>query len=174
MAAMKTILIAFVLLASCVSCRAAPLTFQNWNVYVMANGDVLARTRSDSGEVLTRFCEKKSEKCAWLLDAPVRCDKDIHVPALVSTSQGAATYDLQCLGRFSPLNTFSYAISGQPALDGIVFSTTGIIGIAYPLDNGMFRVNRFSMAGASQAYSAMNIILNKENQKTQGTSSTTL
>jgi len=126
--------------------------FGAWTVGVLPGKDgVYAATVNDSGGLLGQYCYTKDSNCVWLLANDVDCAPNNRYPVLVNADNGAASLEILCMkleGRPR------YAFTDFDAIDAIVRKGTRV-GIAFPMVNGLFLVNRFSLEGSLSAVTFM-------------------
>jgi hypothetical protein len=125
-----------------------------WSVGVMkANEGTFATTGSDKGSVLGQYCYAAPGHCVWILAADLSCEAGNRYPALVNTEAGAAVLEILCLDLGGKRR---FAFTDFDAIDGIVHKAR-TLRVALPTANGLFRVSRFSLEGASRAVALMRV-----------------
>ena len=126
--------------------------FGAWSVGVISGNDGLyAATVNDSGGVLGQYCLLSDGNCYWLLANNINCDDGTRYPVLINADAGASSTEIFCMkleGRPR------YAFTDFDAIDRVIKASSRI-GLAFPLKDGYFSVNRFSLEGASAAVSVM-------------------
>ena len=115
-----------------------------------------AATESASGDVLGKFCYPGQNVCRWILAMKLRCRTGSTEVALFNSRQGAVSHDLTCGGpyRGEGAMLYRYIIHDPEDIDNRVAANHGMLGIAYPLQDGGFQADHFSMHGALPALSA--------------------
>lgn len=113
------------------------------------SGDVIAGTVNDSGrETLGYRCFLKDAKCLYVLIAGTRCESGSEYPMLINSPSGAGPVTGMCLkGEVGD----QLVLTPYKAVEGPIQKSTGILGIAIPMESGAFRGVRFSMRGGNAA-----------------------
>jgi hypothetical protein len=111
-------------------------------------GDQIAGTYSDDGKsYLAMRCYQSLLKCAIVIQAPTKCDKDAEYPMLVNADDGA----LQIIGLCIPNEgKYEYLLTPYDKVRDLIYKDAGVIGFAMPLTSGEFRATRFSLTGAKK------------------------
>lgn len=126
--------------------------FGAWQVGVLKGGEGLyAATVNDSGGVLGQYCAFGNGDCVWLVANDIQCSDGSRHPVLVNAEAGASSQEILCMtveGRSR------YAFGSFAEID-LVIRGSRRIGIAFPMKDGHFSVNRFSLDGAAPALSFM-------------------
>ncbi len=137
--------------------HAAPTSYGDWIVGQADDASyAYAATSSASGDVLGKFCYPRENVCRWILAMNVRCRTGSTEVALFNSRQGAVSHELSCGGAYRDGKQvlYRYLIHDPRDIDSIVSANRGKLGIAYPLRDGMFQADHFSMRGALPAVSA--------------------
>lgn len=121
-------------------------TYGDWTVVAVDEQVYMATTGNNSGAVFGTFCTP--EACTALLNSELSCTAGDTYPALVNSPGGAVAVDMLCEDFGEDTLVFSFAID-----EGVAEAMTvgGVIGIAFPMESGEFRVERFSLTGAARA-----------------------
>src|SRR5581483_11273653 len=104
---------------------------------------------NDSGSTFGFFCY--GDSCTFYVDTNVRCAEKSKTPMLINAESGSTYVVSVCVhlpsgdGRVRYVNT----ILDTDVLKAISSGT--IIGFAFPLEGGQFKVVRFSLNGAMRA-----------------------
>lgn len=123
-----------------------------WSVGVMkGNAGAFAATVNDSGGKLGQYCYPEHDTCVWILVSDLACETGSTYPVMVNTDAGAAVLEILCLNVEGKQR---YAFTDFDAIDGIVRKAR-TVGLALPTGNGLFRVSRFSLIGATRAVELM-------------------
>jgi hypothetical protein len=124
-----------------------------------STGDQIAGTISTDGKsYLASRCFREFKKCAILISAPTKCDKDAEYPMLINSDDGSEHAVGIC--RFNE-NKYEYILTPYSTILKIINKESGIIGIALPLESGEFRAYRFSLLGAKKALNEMHAKFNQ-------------
>lgn len=110
-----------------------------------------AATGDGSGAQLGQYCYPEQGSCVWILANDLACDAGERYPVVVNTESGAAVLEMQCLGFDGKA---AYAFTDFDAIDGIVRKARSAV-LALPTANGLFRLSRFSLEGATRAVALM-------------------
>lgn len=117
-----------------------------------ANSFNYAATMNRSGSVLSQLCYFESEKCMFVIDIDIRCEPGSDYPVLVSSDNGTQHLKLSCLKNKK--DTAKYLVKPFKDVESI-FESSNKIGFALGLDDGKFRVERFSLKGSKEMISNM-------------------
>ena len=149
---MKTSVLAVVLMvAGSASVRAAEQTFSDWIVDVSTDKErIYAATTNDSGSVLGEFCDLSTHKCSWLLAMDVACKDSVDLPILGNTASGAVQLNLTCGGQVDSGATYQYYFSNWKDVE-LLLKDSSLVGFAFPMKGGQFKVSRFSLTGRTDA-----------------------
>jgi hypothetical protein len=113
------------------------------------SGDVIAGTINDSGkETLGYRCFLKDGRCLYVLIAGTRCESGGEYPMLINSPSGAGPVTGMCLKAEAG---DQLVLTPYKAVESPIQKSTGILGIAIPMESGAFRGVRFSMRGANAA-----------------------
>jgi len=82
----------------------------------------------------------------------IECEIDTAYPALVNSNKGAYNVTLKCAHENKGQTIF--AVRDFDTIDGLVKEASHI-GFVLPIENGQFKVVRFSLMGSSDAISQM-------------------
>lgn len=108
-------------------------------------------TANESGSQFGIMCQTGKGACEFFLNPGVGCEGGAKYPVLISTKVGAAHHTLTCVkARQSSL----YTVDDFNAMDSET-SGGGVIGIAFPMQDGSFKVSRFSLDGMLPALKGM-------------------
>ncbi|WAL81339.1 hypothetical protein OYT13_15925 [Pandoraea sp. XJJ-1] len=172
---MKMFVTLLLLCASAVCFGQTPRQFQDWTVGFDDGGNVYAITTNSSGEAFGKKCFQSEATCYWMLGSKTRCEMNSQGPALFNADSGSSAHTIQCGQFLTEFKLYTYIIFDPDQIDSIAANNRGLIGIAYGIGNSLFKVNRFSMAGASDAIAMMQSLAKAiQNQRKQDTSSKTL
>jgi hypothetical protein len=139
-------------MAWCGTGAAAEKRFGAWTVGAIAGDEgVYSATRNDSGGVLGQYCLREGGRCLWLLANDVGCEDGARYPVLVNASDGAASAELVCMKLDGKPR---YAFADFDLIDRVA-KESDWIGVAFPMESGLFKVSRFSLSGAERAVALM-------------------
>lgn len=151
-----------VLAASCAVSHAQSRPFGDWSVLPAADksGDVIAATTIENGDaILAVRCFIKDQTCVHALQTSSTCQDQSTYPILLNGTSGATSIEGTCLdGNQLILSPF------DPVRKNIVEST-GIVGFAFPMASGAFRVFRFSTKGSSAAIGEAERLVREGNRR---------
>lgn len=145
--------------------------FANWVTGTMDNNEgYFAASINDSKSIFGQYCYIESNQCLWLLAVNINCEDGNRYPVLINGDGGSAQMEMVCkkLG-----DKPRYVFSNFDAINNSVKSSKKYIGFAFPLESGLFEVNRFLLDGAPEAISRMKLLSNPNKKKNSagGTSS---
>lgn len=144
--------ICFLILACYLSPAAADKRFGSWEVSsITADDGIYAATVNESKAVLGQYCLYDMEQCFWVLVNDINCNEGSQVPVLVNTDGEALNQMLLCMKIDGKPG---YAFTDFNAIEAVVRASSKV-GIAFPLQSGLFQVNRFSLTGAIRAITFM-------------------
>ncbi|MBU6441070.1 MAG: hypothetical protein KGJ03_06475 [Betaproteobacteria bacterium] len=119
---------------------------------------VYAATGGDSGDVLGKSCSRDGSGCVWVLLTPEGCAAGARAPALLNASAGAAPVTLYCDGKrfqIGDADFYREVVLEPRIVEDEVRRSAGMLGVAYPLQSGAFKADRFNLAGVADALSAL-------------------
>ncbi len=146
-------------------------SFGNWMVGTIEGGEgYFAATVNDSNAVLGQYCYLESGDCLWLLATQTDCEEGGRYPVLVNADAGSAQLELVCrkLGK-KP----RYIFSNFEAVDKSIRNSTKYIGFAFPLQSGLFQVDRFLLDGAVESLVRMRAVAKGGSRKKGGGAAST-
>ncbi len=161
-----TLLLASVLACLSPAASADTENFGNWMVGTIEGGEgFFAATVNDSNAVLGQYCYLESGDCLWLLATSTNCEEGERYPVLVNADGGSAQLELVCrkLGK-KP----RYIFTNFDAIDKSVRSSSKYIGFAFPLQSGLFSVDRFLLDGAVESLLRMRTVAKGGTRKKGG------
>ncbi len=141
-------------------------SFGNWMVGTIEGGEgYFAATVNDSNAVLGQYCYLESGDCLWLLATSTNCEEGERYPVLVNADAGSAQLELVCrkLGK-KP----RYIFTNFESIDKSVRNSGKYIGFAFPLQSGLFQVDRFLLDGAVESLVRMRAVAKGGSRKKGG------
>lgn len=141
-------------------------SFGNWMVGTIEGGEgYFAATVNDSNAVLGQYCYVESGDCLWLLATSTNCEEGERYPVLVNADAGSAQLELVCrkLGK-KP----RYIFTNFESIDKSVRNSGKYIGFAFPLQSGLFQVDRFLLDGAVESIVRMRAVAKGGSRKKGG------
>jgi len=147
-------------------------TYGDWVVSLTDEGMPYAAAINSAGDILMKRCDPVSLTCTWIQGITISCNDGASSPALLNSAQGAYFHVLYCRGSFSSgqRTYYRYELDSPDQLDSVVMASSGIVGLAMPLESGQFNVTRYSAKGAKSAIEALFRLakeLNKRSSKSQ-------
>lgn len=140
--------------AVCLTTFAQVRSYGDWQVGKLANDAGLhASTTNDSGATFGMACFVEMNGCQWMLVNNIGCSDGDKYTALINSDSGARSMQVTCTKVGARRG---YIFSDFPAIESLV-KNSAKIGFAMPMENGMFRVNRFSLDGSVKALDFMRI-----------------
>ena len=140
--------------------------FANWVTGAMDDNEgYFAATVNDSTSIFGQYCYSGSGQCLWLLAVNINCEDGSRYPVLINGDGGSAQMEIVCkkLG-----DKPRYVFSNFDAINNSVKSSKKYIGFAFPLESGLFEVNRFLLDGAPEAIGRMKALSNSKKKKSGG------
>jgi len=140
--------------------------FANWVAGAMDDNEgYFAATVNDSTSIFGQYCYTGSGQCLWLLAVNINCEDGSRYPVLINGDGGSAQMEIVCkkLG-----DKPRYVFSNFDAINNSVKSSKKYIGFAFPLESGLFEVNRFLLDGAPEAIVRMKVLSNSKKKKSGG------
>lgn len=124
-----------------------------------------AFTSNNSGSTFGLFCGDGS--CSFYLDTGTKCEENSKTPMLINADSGS-TYVIALCIHIPGGGKIRYVNSIQDKDVVTAIATGNIIGFAFPLEGGEFKVVRFSLDGALNATqrAAANTKLQPKNRDT--------
>ena len=143
--------------------------YGNWVSGVMeGNEGYFAASINDSNGVFGQYCYAESDACIWILATDIDCKEERRYPNLVHADYGAEQLEIVCrkLGK-----TPRYIFMDFDKINATITRSKSYVGFAFPLESGLFQVNRFLLDGADEAMKAMhaNFRTGKKPKKNPGT-----
>jgi hypothetical protein len=83
------------------------------------------------------------------------------VPALGNTASGAVQLSVRCDGKTDNGNSYGYIVDDWQDLENLL-KDTNLLGFAFPMKSGQFKVVRFSLSGGTDAMSTAESIAAQE------------
>jgi hypothetical protein len=120
-------------------------TYGDWIVRRLTATAFFASTANDGGAVLGSICNAGG--CTAFLNPKISCEPDHDYPALVNAPGGSFSTQLHC-EKIEDLLLYSFSVEGD-MVDAM--SIGGVLGVAFPMASGEFKVSRFSLTGAARA-----------------------
>lgn len=119
--------------------------FGDWNIAFLANGSAIASTQNSGGAVFGSICDRSG--CVAFFNPAVKCQVGEKYPALINAPSSAFPVTMEC-EKVGELFVYSLPIEGYIA---DAMSVGGVLGFAFPMESGEFKVARFSLTGAARA-----------------------
>ncbi|PAU56727.1 hypothetical protein BZL41_18990 [Pseudomonas sp. PIC25] len=123
-------------------------TFSDWSViHAKDSVDLIAITQNKAGGYLAFRCFVDTQKCVHVFSAGFECKVGAAVPVLVNTPASALSVQTSCAS-----NSVEYElrVDDQSQIHEVL-QQDGVIGFAFPINSGLFKVVRYSLEGASEA-----------------------
>lgn len=113
-----------------------------------------AITVNDSGNAFGQGCAEDAEACFWIiLSETTSCQDGVQSPTLINASTGSYPLTAICTGtvKIGGTKYHRFVISPFDEVEKVVKESSGIIGLAIPLESGLFTVMRFNLSGSPAA-----------------------
>lgn len=144
------VLVAFVLLGT--GDRSVHHRFGDWVVWKTSDMQI-ASTENDAGATLGIICFNDAERCRAFIITTNSCRDGSEAPMMLNSAAGSASITTTCRhfpdkgdGKITMMSVVNEYDRIRDALE-----SGGLVGIAMPMENGAFRVLRFSTGGATLA-----------------------
>lgn len=130
-----------------INIQVAPQTerYGDWSAQQLSDTAYMATTTNDAGSLFGTLCTATS--CSAIINPKIECDPGGKYPALVNTPGGSFPTSLLCEAVGEVL-LYSFDLTDN-LTDAM--SIGGVIGLAFPMESGEFKVSRFSLTGAARA-----------------------
>lgn len=133
---------------------AATTSVGDWTVEAFSGGGV-ASTSSSTGGELGILCSQTTAKCEFFIDSSSQCTNGATYPFLMNGPAGASDLVATC----RVINTGGTPIDALvlapfDTVEGALKTDGQVVGFAEPMENGAFRIYRFSTTGAASATNA--------------------
>lgn len=134
---------------SSLAAASAPIeTFAEWSVVRAAESvDLIAITHNKAGNYLAFRCFVDTQKCVHVLSASFECKVGTGYPVLINTHATSLSINTSCI---SSAVTHELLADNQSHIHEVL-KQDGVIGFAFPMDSGLFKVVRYSFNGAQEA-----------------------
>lgn len=120
-------------------------TYGDWRVQYLTGDSTIASVTNSAGHMLGVICDQSG--CQAFFNPLIECTDTNAYPALVNSPSGAFYVDLKCVKAG---DRFLYGAPLQGDMSDAM-SVGGVLGIAFPMASGQFKVARFSLTGAARA-----------------------
>lgn len=122
-----------------------PETFGDWSVIFLQNGASIASTSNNAGSVFGVVCDRSG--CTAFLNPKITCENGHRYPALINAPAASFSASLTC-EKLDDKFIYNLPLEGSIA---DAMSVGGVLGVAFPMESGEFKVARFSLTGAARA-----------------------
>lgn len=136
--------------------------YGDWSVNVLGATSSIASVKNNADSAFGVICLE--DFCTTFFNPALKCDEGTKYPALVNAPSAAFPVTMECV-KAAGLDLYTF-----PLDEGIkdALSIGGVIGIAYPMKSGEFKVARFSLTGSARASARASQITKYLNSKTGG------
>ena len=104
-------------------------------------------TANNSGSVFGMICIAANDSCLFYVSPQTTCEDEAISNVLINSDAGALSTEIKCMKLG---DTYYSIIKETSAVQEAVMKSKNI-GIAFPMENGQFKVVRFSLVGANAA-----------------------
>jgi hypothetical protein len=142
-----------------IAASASAQTIGSWQVGLDGNGLPYMLTVNENGNAIGKWCDGGS--CYWMIaSSQITCKQGSSAPVLMNTNDGAYSTTMTCANsvEFQKSKLCRSLLANPDALDTIAVKSDRL-GIAVAMQDGLFRVIEFSMAGSDQALSRWKSLL---------------
>lgn len=120
-------------------------TYGDWTVRLLGNSSTIASVSNNAGSAFGAICSQTG--CTSFFNPKIECEDGHEYSALVNAPSAAFTVTLEC-EKLDDLYLYTLPLEGGVA---DAMSVGGVLGIAFPMQSGEFKVARFSLTGAARA-----------------------
>lgn len=120
-------------------------TYGDWAVTTAGKAAYMATTFNSAGAGFGTICDETG--CQAFFDTQIGCEEGANYPALINAPAAAYPVVLSCQ-KVGTLSLYSLPLEGAIA---DAMSVGGVLGVAFPMASGEFKVSRFSLTGAARA-----------------------
>ncbi|GAA5317318.1 MAG: hypothetical protein AseanaTS_25230 [Candidatus Pelagadaptatus aseana] len=131
---------------------AEPKLSKDWAWDLSGSDYAYAATHNAEGRVLGQYCYFNEGACFYQVSLGVTCNKGAQYPSILNSSSGAAEVRLVCSHRQNGDNVF--VVAPFEGVDKLVKEASDL-GFAVAMEQGQFKVIRFSLSGSEHAITAM-------------------
>ena len=128
---------------------------------------VYAATVNTDGRILGQYCYFSESSCVYLVSLGITCEPGSEYPSILNSSAGVADVRLVCGHMYQGENVFF--IKPFDDVDNLIKQANNV-GFAVAMEEGTFKVVRFSLSGSTYAIEMMRAgaeILNEAKQNKQ-------
>ncbi|MRI35503.1 hypothetical protein EOPP23_21320 [Endozoicomonas sp. OPT23] len=140
------------LLVFSIASNAEVIKSEKWNWDLSHKDYAYAATINDTNRILGQYCYYADSTCYYLVSLGITCETGDEYPSLINTDSTATTINLICGHKYNNENVFFIKPFDQ--IDKIV-KKSNKVGFAVAMENGEFKVVRFSLNGSSKAIENM-------------------
>ena len=146
---------------------AEPQISKDWIWDLAGDEYVYAATVNSDGRVLGQYCYFSDSSCVYLVSLGILCESGSEYPSILNSSAGVAEVRLVCGHMYQGENVFF--IKPFDEVDNLVKQANNV-GFAVAMEEGTFKVVRFSLSGSTYAIEMMRAgaeLLNEAKQNNQ-------
>lgn len=122
--------------------------FADWSVIQAKDSvDLIAITHNKEGSYLAFRCFVNTQKCVHVFSASFECKVGAGSPVLINTPASALSIQTTCASNSV---VHELMVDDQSQIHEAL-KQGGVIGFAFPMDSGLFKVVRYSLNGAGEA-----------------------
>jgi hypothetical protein len=133
--------------AFAVTAQGQTLTYGAWQADLGSAAGTEASTVNESGSRFGFVCVVAINQCTYYISAHTTCTPGVASTILINTDAGALSSTITCTNLGG---TYYNAIQDTSDLHDLVVKSKNL-GIAFPMESGLFKVVRFSLDGAASA-----------------------
>ena len=140
---------------------------KDWHWDLSYSDYAYAATANSDGRILGQYCYYADGSCVYLVSLGILCESGAEYPSILNSNTGAVDVRLICGDKYQGENVFF--IKPFDDVDNIVL-TASTIGFAVAMEEGTFKVVRFSLLGSTHAIKMMQLgaeIIRKEKSENQ-------
>lgn len=157
----NNLLVSFALLLSGSAAGQQAITYGHWVMDNSVTGFQIAKTINENAAATGVFCSLETQSCDAYITLDVGCEDGEPYPMMINSSLGAYSLTTKCMHigklKFFVASEFESMIQA--------FESGGEIGFAMPMQNGQFKVVRFSTVGATPAIKQARSLSSHNKQK---------
>lgn len=141
---------------------AEPQISKDWVWDLSGNEYVYAATLNSDGRILGQYCYFSDSSCVYLVSLGITCESGSEYPSILNSNAGVTDVRLICGHKYQGENVFF--IKPFDDVDNLIKQASNV-GFAVAMEEGTFKVVRFSLSGSTYAIEMMRLGAEMLNEK---------